>query len=1472
MIGKPVGTAFAELDLDTSKYDAKSRKVVNDAKESVVAVETAYKRLGVQHDVVFDAMQTRAYRAFHAIGVSAQSSFDEVARAYKATTAQMAASEIKFKGFVSESTILQQKDAVNAFYDGVRAKAGHTAQDLVQIERARAREIGTIDAQLYDQHEAGMAGMVRSVLRYYAAYYVISTAASALVRTLISGIEAIDRLKITQTSIAAQVTQLSSNRNLGEAYKEALVYAQAIVPVLEKIDEKSFASGEQIQEMARALGNYGVFLDGTNKKQVQSFTSLSNMVALLTAGQPNQFYQEMNGLLEGVVNKNNRVASQIDAQIKLEGIYRGGLKEVVDLGKQHGDLLQRLEPYLRGINAASKDIEGTWAAIKSSLETTWNILQREVLRDIYVEWNKSAKELNETLRANVKEISAGVTLFYHLAAGLGNLATMDLADTQKHATSIGDIIKNAYRDRTKASYTEGLDYGSGGNATPPPTNKPKTDPFEILGIKSADEYDKARSTAREAYAAIYYDASKSYQDRVTAYRAMNEALKKIDDDQYGRRENTTKKEKSLIDKSIQEALRLQESWAKTSMSLAATIEDSGLDSNRQAFNENMREAEKLKDQYSELPPALRETAYAMIDKAHAAKDAAVVEKMAAQSAKDYSGELERQAKAAEEAAAAQRKLLEEINGIAKNTFSGNTFDNDQANTIGKSITALEEMNRMYEEQAGIMDKLAAARAKINAMSDDTDENRIKKAQAYAALLEEEREAGELNAKSQLSAYRTLFGATAEMFDENSRARKAMNALEIAFTTAEIAMQMEKNLMIAVGAIANQGNGDPYSAFGRIAAMTSVMAGVLAIAGMTLGGGGSSSSGSGSSVVKKPYVGMDPESSESATNSLALLEDTYSMEYSKLTSIYDELKDLNNNITAIVRSVVSTGGVSNLGVSMGEYESETLSSLSDALADGITGFVNLFDLGLLGLGDKLSGGVSDKLGNIFGKTEKKSYAIGQGIYVGEGGDEVGNYIRWLENTKTTKGGSTKRTQTLHTKYEENDELNNLFNGPNGVFTTLRETVGTLLGGLGGNAALAESYKFASERINLKGLTTDEINEKLTEYISTVSDKMVKDLLGSIVTAYQEVNEGLLETAVRLYTDKTIITEILENTNMSFSKTASEAIALSESLIEIAGDLETLQDSYTTYMDAFFSDEEKHALLQGQLTDALAEYNLSLPDTREGYRKLVEAQKLNTTAGQEAYVALLGLAEAADEFYGSADEAISKWEDFADAINEWLDSLSLNSKLAPAVSMEGYRGMYEKYKSAATSTGASSEDVNNYLSYAETYLEFMRAYGGDYQRIYDQVTSEASTLAQAYEEQATVEEQQLSETKKQTTLLEKLVSEVSSGASLASSTASSGAASIALPLHGSGGLASRLSIAGDEGPEWIVPTYEPQRSTFLKNAPAEFWNNLGTAMSGGGSGGEQTIIVPVSIDGKEICRVVAKGIPRDPDLTKAVRRAA
>ena len=94
------------------------------------------------------------------------------------------------------------------------------------------------------------------------------------------------------------------------------------------------------------------------------------------------------------------------------------------------------------------------------------------------------------------------------------------------------------------------------------------------------------------------------------------------------------------------------------------------------------------------------------------------------------------------------------------------------------------------------------------------------------------------------------------------------------------------------------------------------------------------------------------------------------------------------------------------------------------------------------------------------------------------------------------------------------------------------------------------------------------------------------------------------------------------------------------------------------------------------------------------------------------------------------------------------------------------------------------------------------------------------------------------------------------------------------YGKGGLASGASIAGEIGPEWVVPTYEPQRSSFLRDVgadPEAIGRAVARQVSGalGATGGD--VHVHVHIDGREIGYVCAKQAAVNEDFIRAIKKA-
>ena len=441
MANEPGGTKFAqlitEIDLDRSKYDKKLDESVEAANLATIKIEKAFKQLGVRTDQSYEQQRIAITTFYKKIIDDANVSANERAAAeqmlarkieainskqYSALNSmrqsQLKAEEDSIKqrdglwtnmGVRSNAQIEVQKKQVLDSYATLKAGAqGHHYEQL-RLEDAKNKQLRKLNDEMVGHTSITWASMTRSLLRFYAAYYVVSSGVSTISNLFMGGVKAIDDLKTNTIAVASIITTMQGTTgNVVENYRMNLVYADALNKKLMEIDANTSANYDQLQLMNRAAISNGVMFDINSQKQIESFTAISNTVAFLTKGQNQeiQYSQEINALMKGEVNSKNRVAQMIDNIIKQEGKYKDGLEEVIKLGKQHGDTWERLLPYFVGINAASSDIAKTWAAVSSSLQTAWGIIQRGLFAGVYDTLTTEGQKATQWMKKNADDIVA----------------------------------------------------------------------------------------------------------------------------------------------------------------------------------------------------------------------------------------------------------------------------------------------------------------------------------------------------------------------------------------------------------------------------------------------------------------------------------------------------------------------------------------------------------------------------------------------------------------------------------------------------------------------------------------------------------------------------------------------------------------------------------------------------------------------------------------------------------------------------------------------------------------------------------------------------------------------------------------------------------------------------------------------------------------------------------------------------------
>ena len=184
-----------------------------------------------------------------------------------------------------------------------------------------------------------------------------------------------------------------------------------------------------------------------------------------------------------------------------------------------------------------------------------------------------------------------------------------------------------------------------------------------------------------------------------------------------------------------------------------------------------------------------------------------------------------------------------------------------------------------------------------------------------------------------------------------------------------------------------------------------------------------------------------------------------------------------------------------------------------------------------------------------------------------------------------------------------------------------------------------------KIDLKGLTGEQIQEKLNAIFGAAADDLAKAAFPDI-QQFQKVGEGAFETLVRV---ASTIESVTTSLDLLGGAAQNLGVAAKLGLADQFDSVSALSSAVESYFQGFYTREEQAAAKTAQLAKVFDSLNLTVPTSLDGFRKLVEAQDLTTAAGQSTYATLLQLAPAFAELQSSLSGAKSA----ADILSERSD---------------------------------------------------------------------------------------------------------------------------------------------------------------------------------------------------------------------------
>ncbi|QEH80851.1 hypothetical protein EIK56_23070 [Sphingomonas sp. C8-2] len=511
---------------------------------------------------------------------------------------------------------------------------------------------------------------------------------------------------------------------------------------------------------------------------------------------------------------------------------------------------------------------------------------------------------------------------------------------------------------------------------------------------------------------------------------------------------------------------------------------------------------------------------------------------------------------------------------------------------------------------------------------------------------------------QLSSMIDLTSAAKGLFREHSAGAKAMLAAEQALTIVQAARTV---IALQAGA-ANIFSQLGVFAFPAVAAMLGVMASLGFNSGASVKAP-TTNQGTGT------VFGDTSAKSDSIKRSIDLLADLDTEMLVVSKQMASSLKAIESSIGGLTNLVIRLGGADGIGANAAAGVKTGFKSSTGGLINGATlgaglgvagalsataglsmlgiaaGPLGVILAGAIGaalskvpvIGDIL-GGIGKIVSGLFGTRTK---VVGSGIYgapqtlgdidalgfEGQSFAEIQKKKKFLGVTTSTKYSTT--FGELDASLE--DQFGKLLMS---FADAIKLAAGPL--GLATDAVEAKLNAFVVDigKIDLKGLSGEEIQEKLTAVFGQQADLMAQAVID--LQRFQAVGEGAFQTLVRVASTVETVTGSLQLLGLSAQSLGIDA---SMAIADLFGGAQDYATAAAAYFDAFYTDAEQTAARTAQLGRVFDSLGVAMPDSIAAYRALVEAQDLTTTAGQQLYAQLLQLAPAFAEIVSAGKSAAS-----------------------------------------------------------------------------------------------------------------------------------------------------------------------------------------------------------------------------------------
>jgi hypothetical protein len=622
---------------------------------------------------------------------------------------------------------------------------------------------------------------------------------------------------------------------------------------------------------------------------------------------------------------------------------------------------------------------------------------------------------------------------------------------------------------------------------------------------------------------------------------------------------------------------------------------------------------------------------------------------------------------------ASKKSIEQLDEFL-DPAKAQSFGEALRESLGGAGTALSALT-------STLDGFGKRQAEIDKHRATAERERLTGAMSEQKYIADIARLNEMETKNRLSGYGDMAGAAAGFFGEQSRGYQALMTVSKVFHAAELAMTMAELVPKGIAAVLNQGTGDPYSAFGRMAAMAAVVAGLGVAIGSVSGGSSVSLSESRQKTQGTGTVLGSDAKSGSIARALAEIEQSSQDTLGVNNDMLISLRNIESGIGQFASLLVRTTGVTgDFGKDMnkGAFDSKAV-GIGGAAAGAVGGAMAgaYVGMGASQIGLLLGGPIGMALGAVLGAVIGKTFigkALGS-VFGGKQTVEDTGFTLDKSSFGSILAGGVKASQYADVKKDggwfgsDKNSVKMEGLGAEGnrqiasVLTSLYDTVfkaGTILG-LGADSFNAQLSSFVVDigKVSLKGLSDDEIQEELQAVFSKVGDSLAASGVAGL-ESFQKVGEGYLETLARVASNYQTLDAIMASIGTTVGAAGIASVPARERLIDMSGGISALASQVSSFADNFLTEAERLAPIQKYVTEQLAGMGLAWVDTSAEFKNAALGIDKTTEAGAKQFTAMMSLADAFAKVYPAVKDLSMSLEEIADqraTLQDRLDELTM-----------------------------------------------------------------------------------------------------------------------------------------------------------------------------------------------------------------------